>query len=167
MNADTLNEDNLEKAVARLLFKHDSTVAVAESCTGGLLSSRLTDIPGSSNYFLLGLICYSNEAKIELLKVPENTINTTGAVSEETAMVMAHNIRSLFSADFALSTTGYAGPGDAMEPVGLVYVGLAAPEGTFCQRFNFPGDRKSIKKQASNSALNMFRLYLEALPGGS
>jgi len=162
LKADTVNEETIKEVVARMLFKSNYTLVVAESCTGGLLADKLTDIPGSSNYFLLGITCYSNEAKMELLKVPQETIDTAGAVSEETARAMADNIRSLAFADLALSTTGYAGPGDSpLEPIGLVYVGMATPEGTFCRRFNFQGDRRSIKKQAGNSALNMIRLYLE------
>ena len=155
-----VEEETLEEVVARFLFQGGYTLAAAESCTGGLLADKLTNVPGSSNYFLRGIVCYSNEAKIELLKVPRETLDTVGAVSEETARIMADNIRSTAAADFGISITGYAGPSDEpLEPIGLVYIGLSTPEGVYCQRCNFWGDRRSIKEQAAVYALNLLRLY--------
>ncbi|PKM79971.1 MAG: competence/damage-inducible protein A [Firmicutes bacterium HGW-Firmicutes-13] len=157
-----VNEETMEEVTARHLLSGKKTLATAESFTGGLLANKLTNIPGSSNYFLRGIVCYSNEAKNEIINVPWDILNTTGAVSEETARYMAENVRSSASADYGLSTTGYAGPSeDFLEPVGLAYIGLATPEGTFCQRCSFWGDRKSIKEQGTDSALNMLRLYLQ------
>jgi len=157
-----VNEETLEGVVARLLFEGNYTVSTAESCTGGLLADKLTDISGSSNYFLQGIVCYSNEAKMELLHVPQEVLSSVGAVSEETARAMVENIRSSSSSHFSLSTTGYAGPSDDPdEPAGLVYIGLGTPQGTFCRKFNFWGSRRSVKEQAAVSALNLLRLYLE------
>lgn len=157
-----VNEETLEEAAVRNLFTYNKTLAVAESFTGGLLANKLTNIPGSSNYFLRGIVCYSNEAKHELLRVPQDILNSAGAVSEETARYMAENIRASASADYGLSTTGYAGPSeDPLEPVGLAYIGLASPEGTFCKRCSFGGGRKNIKEQGADTALDMLRLYLQ------
>ncbi len=153
-------EETLEEVVAGFFFEGEFTVATAESCSGGLLAHKLTNVPGSSNYFVRGIVCYSNEAKMELLKVPKEILDTAGAVSEETARIMADNIKSYAMADFGLSITGYAGPSDdPMEPVGLVYIALSTPRGTYCQRCNFWGDRVSIKEQSAVYALNLLRLY--------
>ncbi|RQD75415.1 MAG: competence/damage-inducible protein A [Candidatus Syntrophonatronum acetioxidans] len=157
-----VNEETLEGVVANLLFEGNYTVSTAESCTGGLLADKLTDIPGSSNYFLRGIVCYSNQAKMELLQVPREILDSVGAVSEETARAMVENIRSSSSSHFSLSTTGYAGPSDDPDdPVGLVYIGLGTPQGSYCQKFNYWGNRRSVKEQAAVSALNLLRLYLE------
>lgn len=153
-------EETLEEVVAGFLFQDGYTVAAAESCSGGLLSDKLTNVPGSSNYFLRGIVCYSNQAKIEMLQVPRKILDTVGAVSEETARIMADNIKTSACADFGFSITGYAGPSeDPLEPVGLVYIGLSTPKGTYCQRCNFWGDRRSIKEQSAVYALNLLRLY--------
>ncbi len=154
------DHETLEEVVSRFLFEGGYTVATAESCSGGLLADKFTNVPGSSNYFLRGIVSYSNEAKNEILKVPWETLDTVGAVSEETARIMAEHIRSFASADFGLSITGYAGPSqDPLEPVGLVYIGLSTHEGTYCKRCNFWGNRRSIKEQSVVYALNMLRLY--------
>lgn len=155
------DQETLEAVVARHLFRHNYTLAVAESCTGGLLADRLTDIPGSSAYFLRGIVCYSDQAKRELLQVPREVLDRVGAVSEEAARAMAGNLRQSASADFSLATTGYAGPAAGPgEPVGLVYIALGTPGGTSCHRYNFWGDRRSIKEQAAVSALDLLRLHL-------
>ncbi|UNC91867.1 competence/damage-inducible protein A [Candidatus Contubernalis alkaliaceticus] len=155
------DEETLEQVVSQILLDGGYTVAAAESCSGGLLADKFTNIPGSSNYFLRGIVSYNNEAKVEILKVPRETLDTVGAVSEETARIMAENIRSFASADFGLSITGYAGPSQgSLDPVGLVYIGLSTNKGTFCQRCNFWGGRRSIKEQSAVYALNMLRLYL-------
>ncbi|MGB4372554.1 MAG: nicotinamide-nucleotide amidohydrolase family protein, partial [Halanaerobiales bacterium] len=119
---DTIIE-NLELVLGEELKKKNLSISVAESCTGGLLGSRITDVPGSSAYFMGGMIVYSNEAKIKQLQVAKDTIRKYGAVSEETAREMAKNIRELFQTDLGIAITGIAGPdgGSARKPVGLVY----------------------------------------------
>jgi len=147
----------LEVEVGRRLRELGKTLAVAESCTGGLLASRITDVPGSSDYFLGGIVAYSNEIKRKLLGVPEEILTTVGAVSKECAERMAQGTRGLFGADFALATTGIAGPGGGTgeKPVGLVYVALATPQGALVRRFKFEGARKANKWSAAEAALGL------------
>lgn len=154
----------LQTAVAELLWTKKLTVATAESCTGGLLAKRLTDVPGSSRYFLDGVVTYSNEAKTRLLSVPADLIARHGAVSSEVAKFMASSCQTISRSDYALSTTGIAGPtGDTPEkPVGLVYVGLATPGGVSGRELRL-GDhltRDQIRDRAVKAALNMLRLEL-------
>jgi nicotinamide-nucleotide amidase len=139
-------------------------VAVAESCTGGLLGSRITARPGSSDYFLGGVISYSDRAKIDLLQVPPGVLAQYGAVSEEVAGAMAEGARSALRADFALSITGVAGPdgGTPEKPVGLVYLACAGPDGTRVRRGSFPGDRDSVRMFSATSALHLLRRALSA-----
>ena len=153
----------LEEEVGILLKKHKKILAAAESCTGGLIADRITDIPGSSNYFGTGIVAYSNETKMKILHVPKDILETFGAVSAETAKAMAEGVRDLAKADIAVSTTGIAGPTGAApkKPIGLVYVGLSTPEGTKTKEFNFKGNRLEIKRKASEEALRMVRDYLE------
>jgi len=126
----------LEEAVGRLLAERGLTVAVAESCTGGLIAHRLTNVPGSSRYFLGGVVAYANEVKERMLGVRPETLRQHGAVSRETALEMARGVRRLLGADIALSATGIAGPagGTPEKPVGLVYVALAAEDCERCER---------------------------------
>ncbi len=157
-------EDTLQAAVAKLLIEQGKTVATAESCTGGVLSALLTDVPGSSAYFLQGYVVYSNESKVRLLGVPRDVIDRHGAVSEEVARLLALNARLQASSDYALSITGIAGPGGgSMEkPVGLVYIGLADERDVEVRRILL-GDhliRDEIRDRACKSALNMLRLRL-------
>jgi nicotinamide-nucleotide amidase len=137
-------------------------LAVAESCTGGLLGSRLTARPGSSDYFVGGVISYSNQAKMDLLQVPPGMLAQYGAVSEEVAGAMAEGARDALHADFALSITGVAGPdgGTAEKPVGLVYLGCAGPEGTQVRGGSFPGDRDTVRMFSATSALHLLRRAL-------
>ncbi len=160
-------EETMADAVAALLIEKELTLAVAESCTGGLLSHLLTNVPGSSAYFLQGVIVYSNRAKMELLKIRASLLREYGAVSEETARAMAENQRRLSSCDLAVAITGIAGPTGATDnkPVGLVFIAMAGPEGVSCRRFNFWGKRQTIKERAAVAALNMLRLYLARLDG--
>lgn len=157
-------DDRLSAAVAGLLFERRKTVAVAESCTGGLLAKQLTDIPGSSNYFLQGVVTYSNAAKTDLLGVPPDLINRHGAVSREVAEVMASGCRQRAGSDYALSITGIAGPGggSAEKPVGLVYIGLADAGG--CQvwehRMGECLTRDEVRDRTCKAALNRLRLRL-------
>lgn len=155
--------DTMEEVVGRLLAKQGLTVAVAESCTGGLIGHRLTQVPGSSTYVDRGAICYSNQAKIDMLQVPANLIVQYGAVSREVAAAMAHGLRERAGVSVALSVTGIAGPGGATEtkPVGLVYIGLDGGEGeVVTKEFRFHGDRAVIKQRASQAALDVLRRWL-------
>lgn len=156
------DDETMEKVVAVLLSMKNLTISVAESCTGGLISNKLTDISGSSSYFKRGIIAYSNDAKVELLKVPEEAIKTFGAVSREVAEEMASGVRRLSKTDLGLSVTGIAGPtgGTLQKPVGLVYVAISSVERTLCKEFRFSGDRLKIKEQTAQSALDFLRRYL-------
>ena len=152
----------LEAVVGQLLTEQKRTVATAESCTGGLLSHRLTNVSGSSVYMMGGVIAYSNTVKMSLLKVQESTLTQYGAVSEETATEMAKGVRTRFKTDFGVSITGIAGPtgGTESKPVGLVYIGLADKEKTWVRKFHFVKDRALNKQLSSQAALNMLRLRL-------
>lgn len=154
--------ESLEEVVARLLKKQKKTLAVAESCTGGLISHRLTNVPGSSEYFLEGTVTYSNAAKIELLAVPPGLIEAWGAVSSPVARAMASGIRKRARANFGLAVTGIAGPtgGTPDKPVGLVFTALAWPGGTDVQKSLFPGRREQVKLQSAQKALDMVRRHL-------
>jgi len=156
--------DTLEGVVAGLLLKNRATLAVAESCTGGLLGDRITDVAGSSVYFKEGTVSYSNEAKVRILGVKEETLNQFGAVSKETALEMARGIQKISGADIGLATTGIAGPsgGTPEKPVGLVYIALLWPKRVFeiCKEFRFIGQRREIKENAVASALDILRRTL-------
>ena len=154
----------LEEIVGRLLTEQGLTIAVAESCTGGLIAHRLTNVPGSSAYFIGGVVAYSNEVKEQVLGVSGETISAFGAISEETAREMARGARRLFDTDVAISATGIAGPtgGTPQKPVGLVYVALSTQDGECCERHLFQGQRLRNKWQTSEAALEMLRQYLEA-----
>jgi len=153
------NGETMEQVVGELLKSRGETVAVAESCTGGLIGMRLTEIPGSSAYFLQGVIAYSNEAKVKLLDVDENLIKTHGAVSAEVAEAMARGIRMKSGSDYAISVTGIAGPGGGTpeKPVGLVFIGYADREQTKSLKVNLPGDRYLIRWRASQMAMDYLR----------
>ncbi len=151
--------ESLEEVVALYLMMRQKTVAVAESCTGGLLAERLTRTPGSSNYFLGGAVCYSNELKTKLAGVPPALIDEHGAVSKPVARALAEGIRQRTGASMGVGVTGVAGPGggSAEKPVGLVYVALADELGTQVREFRFPGPRDRIRLWASQMALEMIR----------
>ena len=153
----------IEVIIGRLFRKRGWRLSIAESCTGGLIGHRITNVPGSSDYFDGGVITYSNDAKIELWKVPEETIATYGAVSRQTAVAMAEGIRKLMGIEVGIGVTGIAGPagGTEAKPVGLVYIALSSPVRVECKEFRFDGDREMIKLQASEAALNMIRGLLE------
>jgi nicotinamide-nucleotide amidase len=152
----------MEAVIGRLLKEKGRRIATAESCTGGLLGERLTNISGSSAYYEYGLITYSNEAKLKLLRVPEQLILSHGAVSEPVARSMAQGVRSFAKADYGLSITGIAGPegGSAEKPVGLVFIGLASEEETFVKEYRLIGSRARIRFSATQGALNLLRLRL-------
>jgi PncC family amidohydrolase len=152
-----MHAERLEERVGNLLKAHGLTLALAESCTGGLVGHTITQVAGSSDYFLGGVIAYSNRAKVELLGVKRATLNRCGAASSETAAEMAEGAQRIFGADCALSTTGIAGPtgGSDATPVGLVYIGMAMRGRTVTARHLFSGTRHKIKTQASRAALAM------------
>ncbi len=164
-------EQTLQEAVAALLFETGRTVSVAESCTGGLLAKRLTDVPGSSDYFLGGLVTYANEAKVAQLGVGPELIERHGAVSEEVAHAMADGCRIRFETDYALSVTGIAGPGGGTpdKPVGLVYIGLAEAGRCNVERrlIGEHLDRASIRDRTCKVALNLLRRRLMKTGGRS
>ena len=152
----------LEAVVGQLLREHHMTMAVAESCTGGLLASRLTDVPGSSEYVELGVVCYSNKSKTDLAGVPAALIAEHGAVSEPVARAMAEGIRARAGTSLGVGVTGIAGPGGGSEqkPVGTVSIAVAGGGETRVRTFQFIGGREMVKFQASQSALNMTRLMV-------
>ncbi len=152
----------LEAVVGDLLRAQGMTIAVAESCSGGLLSSRLTDVPGSSDYFDRGVVCYSNRAKTEWLGVPEPLIAEHGAVSEPIASAMAEGVRQRAAADVGVGITGIAGPGGGTpaKPVGTVSIAVTTPRGASIRTFRFIGARDMVKFQSAQAAMNMLRLLL-------
>jgi nicotinamide-nucleotide amidase len=157
-----VDDQTLEVVVGKLLLDKKKKIAVAESCTGGMIGARLTNISGSSQYFERGVITYSNQAKTELLGVPGEVIEKHGAVSEEVALLMAEGVRRLAKTDFGLSVTGIAGPTGGMpqKPVGLVYIGLAHEKGSAAKKFLFGENRNSNRERSTQAALNMVRLFL-------
>lgn len=158
------DDEQINEAVAALLAERGLTIAAAESCTGGRIMKMLTDLPGSSHYFVGGVVSYSNELKINLLGVPGEVINSYGAVSEQTARAMAAGICRITGSSLGLGVTGIAGPDGATpgKPVGLVYIALAVGDKVFCMRHVFPGQRAGVRAGASNTALNMVRRFLSA-----
>ena len=158
---------SLETVVGDLLREHALTIAVAESCTGGLLASRLTDVPGSSDYLDRGVVCYSNPSKTDLAGVPPTTIEQHGAVSEPVAQAMAEGIKSRAGTRIGIGITGIAGPGGGTpeKPVGTVAVAVAVDDEIRVRTFQFIGSREMVKFQATQSALNMTRLMVLHQPG--
>ena len=155
-------DESLEEAIGRLLAQRGLTLSLAESCTGGLIGHRLTNVPGSSRYFMGGVAAYSNEAKEQVLGVRHKTLLQHGAVSEEVALEMAHGVRRLFGTDIALGVTGIAGPGGGTphKPVGLVYIALVAEGFEQCERCQWEGDRVGNKESTAEEALKLLKRYL-------
>lgn len=153
-------EKDLSEIVGERLRESGKTLSVAESCTGGMLASRIVDISGSSDYFLGGVVGYANDVKMRVLGVSEEKLKKFGAVSYEVASDMAVGIKGITGSDYALSTTGVAGPtgGTRTKPVGLVYIGLASPDGVFVREYRFKGTREAIRRRTTQSAL--FLLFL-------
>lgn len=161
-------EEELEETVGRLLTERGLTLAAAESCTGGLLGHRITNVPGSSSYFLRGLVTYSNDSKIRLLGVPEELIAARGAVSPEVAAAMAEEVRKGAGASIGISLTGIAGPGGAVpgKPVGLVWIGYSDERETTTHRFQFGDRRIRNKERFAQAALEIIRRKLLGLELG-
>jgi nicotinamide-nucleotide amidase len=153
------DDDTLESVVVALLAARGLTVAAAESCTGGLVSTRITDVPDASAVFTQSVVSYSKESKIRLLNVCPELIETHGAVSDSVARAMAEGVRTLSGADFGISTTGIAGPsgGTDQKPVGLVYIAVAAAAGTDAVELRLRGDRAQVRDRATKNLLNMLR----------
>ena len=155
-------DETLEEVVVKLLAQRNQTVAVAESCTGGLLANRITNVPGASAVFPAGYVCYANQAKIDMLDVDPQLIEKHGAVSEQVARALAEHARVCARSDYALATTGVAGPsgGSPEKPVGTVYVALAASGKTIAKKFFFPTDRETFKQIVTQAALELLRRRL-------
>ncbi len=158
--------DSMEEIIGRMLVQQGKTLAVAESCTGGLITDKITDTPGSSRWFERGAVVYSDESKTDMLGVDPLLIAQLGAVSREVCEAMAEGIRRVSGAALGLATTGIAGPagGSPEKPVGLVWIGLSAADGTWSHAFRFGEDRIRTKQRAAQTALDMVRRYLQSLP---
>jgi PncC family amidohydrolase len=148
----------LEKVIGDYLRKRGLTLSIAESCTGGLICDRITDVSGSSNYFMGGMVNYSNESKTKHLGIPLDYIRRFGAVSPQVARKMAQGVRKSFSTTFGLSTTGVAGPtgGTKRAPIGRVFISIASGKRTWVRREDLKGSRKEIKVKAAEKALQFF-----------
>lgn len=147
----------MESEVGKILRKRKMTIAVAESCTGGLISSRITDLSGSSDYFLMGIVAYSNKIKENILGVSPRLLQKYGAVSKQVALKMAKGARLLANTDIGIGVTGIAGPrgGTKIKPVGLVYIAIVTNKKRIVKEFRFKGSRKEVKFKASQAALDM------------
>ncbi len=161
-----MDQGPLEVQVGKLLTARNLTLALAESCTGGLVGHRITEVPGSSAYFLGGIVAYAYDIKERLLGVKHNTLYDHGAVSAETATELARGARRALRADIGLSVTGIAGPtgGTADKPVGLVYIALSARDVERCERHVWESDRSGNKALSAEAALDLLRRYLEETP---
>jgi nicotinamide-nucleotide amidase len=159
-------DQNMEEVVGRLLLEKNLSISVAESCTGGLIGHRLTSVPGSSSYFHGGVVVYSNQSKVDLLRVDARTLETHGAVSERTVEEMARGVKDRIKTDLGLAVTGIAGPdgGTRQKPVGTVHVGLAARNKTFSREYRFWGNRGQVTLNSSMMALDWVRRHLNGNP---
>ena len=155
----SIADETLEEVIVKLLATGNRTLAIAESCTGGLLANRITNVPGASNVFVAGYVCYANQAKTDMLNVDPKLIEKHGAVSEPVAGALAEHARACAGSKYALATTGIAGPtgGSPEKPVGTVYVALAAPDETVVKKFFFPTDRETFKQLTAQVALDLLR----------
>lgn len=153
------DDETIEQVLGKLLSERNLTIAVAESCTGGLIANRITNVPGSSKYFERGIVTYSNRSKTDLLGVPENLIIKHGAISEEVAKAMAAGIREISKTDIGISTTGIAGPTGATpdKPLGLVWIGYADSKNLIAKKFLFGDDRVRVKIRSSQAAMELIR----------
>jgi len=156
-------EQPLEILLGQLLRARGLKLATAESCTGGLIADKITDVPGSSDYFLGGFVSYAYEAKVAALGVSWDTLHKFGAVSRETVLEMAHGARRALGADLAISVSGIAGPGGGLpeKPVGATWIGLATPDGERAEAFYWKGNRRENKEQSADAALKMVIEFLQ------
>lgn len=152
----------IEQVLGDILTAKKKTIAVAESCTGGAVSDLITNAAGSSVYFIGGIVAYSNQAKMEILKIPEKIIEEDGQVSRACALTMAQNIRSLLRTDIGVGVTGIAGPsgGYAQKPVGSVFIAVADGEKSVCRLYKLEGKRDDIKKKAKEAVLRMVKEFV-------
>jgi PncC family amidohydrolase len=159
-------EEKLEVTLGRFLRQRGLKLAAAESCTGGLLADHVTDVPGSSDYFIGGVVSYSYEAKVALLHVSWDTLRLHGAVSRETAVEMARGVRTNLGADIGVSVTGIAGPAGGMpeKPVGTTWIGLSARDGDWARKFVWKGLRRANKEASVQAALQFVLDYLNGKP---
>ncbi len=159
-------EENLEIVIGNLLRQRGWSLATAESCTGGLLADRITDVPGASDYFRGGIVAYAYEAKVGLLQVSWDILRAHGAVSRETVIAMARGARIALGADLAVSISGIAGPGGGLpdKPVGATWIGLSANEGDWARNFVWKGSRRQNKIQSAEAALRFLLDYLQGQP---
>jgi PncC family amidohydrolase len=157
-----MNASSVEEQIGKLLLKNQLSLATAESCTGGLIAHRITNISGSSQYFLGGVVAYSNQVKNELLGVPADVLGSFGAVSEQTVLAMAAGVRRLLKADIGLAISGIAGPsgGTPEKPVGLTWIGLSSEKASAAYAYNWPGDRLQVKEQSAEQALRLLLEYI-------
>jgi len=162
-------EQSLEILLGQLLRTRGLKLATAESCTGGLIADRITDVPGSSDYFLGGFTAYAYEAKVATLGVSWDTLHKFGAVSREVVLEMARGARKALGADIAISVSGIAGPGGGLpdKPVGTTWIGLVTPEGESAQVFYWKGDRRENKELSAQAAMNMAIGHLKSNTGES
>jgi PncC family amidohydrolase len=156
-------KEPLEVTIGKLLRKSGLKLSVAESCTGGLLCNRITDVPGSSDYFIGGFVSYAYEAKVQSLGVSWDTLKAYGAVSRETVLDMARGARKALDTDIGIAVSGIAGPGGGMpeKPVGLTWIGLSALDGDWGRVFTWQGDRLQNKAQSAEAALQLLLDYLQ------
>jgi len=156
-------ENNLENKIGVLLRARGLKIATAESCTGGLVADRITDVPGSSDYFVGGVVAYAYEAKVALIHVSWDTLRLHGAVSRETAIEMARGVRTALGADIGISVSGIAGPGGGMpeKPVGTTWISLSARDGDWARKFTWDGDRRINKEYSTQAALKFVLDYLD------
>lgn len=155
-------EKLIEEQIGELLRERGLKLATAESCTGGLVGDRITNIPGSSDYYIGGVVSYAYEAKVALLGVSWDTLQTFGAVSRETVLEMARGVRKALSADIAVSVSGIAGPGGGLpdKPVGTTWIGLSSQDGDWARAFCFDGDRETNKASSADAAFQFVLDYL-------
>jgi len=149
--------EHIVNQIHKFLIKNKKTISVAESCTGGILSSLLTKLSGSSRYFYLGIVSYSNKAKEDILKIPGFVIEKNGAVSSRVAGLMASQVRKIVKTDFGIGITGIAGPtGQTQQkPVGTVFIAINSKRRKICKKFNFKGGRETIRKKAALKSLEL------------
>jgi PncC family amidohydrolase len=158
--------ESIASRIGTLLRERGLTLATAESCTGGLIADRITDVPGSSEYFVGGVVAYAYEAKVALIHVSWDTLRAHGAVSRETVIEMARGVRTALGADLAVSVSGIAGPGGGLpdKPVGTTWIGLSATDGDWARKFVWGGDRRINKESSAEAALQFVLDYLAGNP---